>query len=318
MQFMKKIIVFTILAFFALSLTKVHAQDHGIVVTPARLEIKANDIQNKVFEFEVKNTGNNQVNVEVLRAEMLDNNIKFKDLEASSPANWIEFINKDKFTIDPNSEAKMQFKLKNVVDHDASPLILIKIKNDSNEGATFEQNIPFQITILSATQNNNEVLIEQFEASKNIVFDNVSFNIKLKNSVEKALSKPIAYFQVLNPRGEVVQQSIINESLASLKNNENLSKVIEVNLLGNLDFSNIVKSIGNTGEYKAELLVVDTITQKSVIKKISFYYIPWVLPIAVILLLVVVISLVLFIRKPRKAKDKQIKDEFRPKSVLKL
>ena len=186
------------------------------------------------------------------------------------------------------------------------PLIMVEVQdtNPANNynGTLIKTTIPFKVSINIPEENkiDSQTIINIFETDNKVVFSNsIGFMIEIKNNSEKFDSKPLINFQIVNPSNEIVAQEVMNESLSKLNPGETYSKKL------NIEFSST--RIFDLGQFTAELLVTDTTTNTSQIKKINFIYIPYFF-LMILLIIVIFILVFTYLLIERKQSRKNIRN----------
>jgi len=294
----------TFLSFFLISniyhISKTYASN-GIEISPASETLSLKPGNNSIKSFIIKNNDAFDVAFNIKLGEIIDNITLLENFPNDNSANWVK-INNTLFTLKVGESKEITYTL-NIPNSSPNgiyyPLIAMHITQAQlhplTDTALLDENIAYKlkIQVSNDTSNFNAIKISTFNINKTLVIDNqCTFNIILENANPKQFSKPIIYFHILDANNSIITQSIINEGLDSL----NLDQKWEKNF--NIDFSQL--KINSIGQFKSEILVVDTITNKSLIQKVSFYFIPSQYILITFIIITILIVLLLKVRASRK------------------
>lgn len=292
----------------------VHAQQSGIEITPAFKEIRLKPGQSLSDNFLIKNNNEYDVDLAISIGEVKsENEILIDNLPESSPARWIEIVNKE-INIKSYSQAQADYVLDIPLDADSSvyqPIIVIKVSSNSKDPGTttaITQLVPYQLRVSVTNEDsyNAELKIEKFESNSNLIFtENQSTNFSLKN-VSASLAKPLVRYQVLNPRGEIVYQEVVNDNLKAILPDGTIDKNFEFNF-NFYDFSNL-------GRFKVEAVATDTLTSKNTNAYSYFYVIPLPLILLIVLIFVSIFAMMKIFKKAKRAilnKEKKVKPYYK-------
>jgi hypothetical protein len=287
------IVLFILLGFTSVHFsitTKANAKQ-GIEFSPSKVELSLKPGDESEFELVINSLSEN-LDFTLKKGAFSENTYDFESKDLLSPSRWLNIDEAKVYNLTKGTPQKILIKLKlpnNVLEGSYMPIVGVLIKPQPKEtlqdvsSATIDQLIPYPVRIfVSKTgEYKSGLVIDSFGTDSTVNFsETLNFNIELANNSGLYFSKPTAYFQVLNQKGEVMYQEVINESLAYILTNSSLSKKIQVKLPAT-DGSLITK-------YTAELLVVDNLFNESSIKKINFYVVR-----SNYLLLVIVVSIIL-------------------------
>lgn len=150
-----------------------------------------------------------------------------------------------------------------------------------------EVSVLFNINVLNQSPR-TAVQVTKLEVPGVIVTNKVNINYEIKNNAPY-FTKPLAYLQLVNPRGKPVWRQVINESGAILDSGRTLSG----QATAEFEFNNPL----DMGQYKVQLLIVDTQLATQDILTGTTLFIHW---FAIIVGVVIFISLLLGVNKLRK------------------
>lgn len=303
---MKKFFIFLITFVLFLSFSGVNAQDsfidkitqEGLVLTPIFFETNQEAGSSVSSNFRIINDTKESVLLKIDVLEIENENViensKFKEFITLE---FNEFKLKEGEQKDINYTINIPSDIKNGTYY---PLIALKLEstNPKSSGTGLTQMIAHQITLTVGGNNDKDNLsIEKFKIKKGFVWTKTSnFDITIFNNSTINTTKPIIYFQIINPSQEIIYQKVLNEDLKSLKAQDKLQ------FLENYEFD--IFDYKNIGKFRAELLVVDSKTNFSVIEKIEFIVIPFPFLLFAALLFLIILFIFFSILQRRRNKIK--------------
>ncbi len=277
-------------------------QKTGLVIEPASKILAIAPGDKLDINFNLTNNNEFDVTFSLKAGEIKDGKVVIDDSKEAVASKWITFGSTGVIVI----KSKETYPVELVLNIPATAIEGIYTiyavaevttpTSDTQSNASIKEYLPFQIIadVNSKSKFNSDTKVKSLSVNKNPVFDNnFKINLGIENFTNNTFSKPIAYFQIINPRGEVVKQEVINDTLNELAGGETINREFEYSF-NILDFRNL-------GQYRTELLVVDTLSQKSNIQKVSFLVLP--LPYMILLALLIIIFGVLIAKKKIKRKS---------------
>jgi hypothetical protein len=274
MVLMKKNFIAIITIFLSfLFLPSLEADERGIELSPLTTEFVAKTGTVTESRITLNNKNDYPLKFLVKAAEIQDEQIIFNTAQSL----WINPSVKE-FILEPQKSSTVDYSIAvpiGSVEKVYRLLLIFEVQpiNDSSNFnsyySTLESNIAQTIllTVTNESELSGELIINDF-ITKSIVYKSpFMMNFYIKNDSDTFYSKPVGIFQIVKSNGQIVRQQIINENLDLLLPKEDL--FIE----HKYEFS--LFDINNVGKYKAEILVTDSITGKTITKSIDFYIIPY-------------------------------------------
>ncbi|MEP7104051.1 MAG: hypothetical protein ABI721_05065 [Candidatus Dojkabacteria bacterium] len=298
---MKKFFLILFILTSYLPFSKVHAEG-GIEVTPSFSELKLKPGESYAGSFLIKNNNEYNVLLDVSKGEITPDGKINLETNNNSSSNWITTVHAN-IRINSLNEFTFTYSIKipdGITDQTIQPIFILKLVNDGTEsGATtgISQLIPFQFRILvnQTGEYNADLDIVKLQASKSILIGSdqtIAFEVKNPST---SPAKPLIRLQVVSPDNQIIYQSVENENLSVLLTDQSILK--ENNI------SNAITTDLKPGRYNIELLVTDTLTSKSTIQKLSFYYIPLQIFIIIVILTIAFVILATLLLRFRKRKS---------------
>ena len=258
----------------------------GISLSPTSTDFKVKTGQEYRGRFTLKNNELSDLEVE-FKEGTIDNGIIINETDLD----WFRIDNSDKF-IKANSELLVNYTLKvpeNVESGSYFKAIVVKFIDSEQTSTSFNLAIQFSVNIYVESLFNNVLgtTITELNSTDKLIFQNkIDLNLVISNASKSNYSKPLINITIINPVGRIVYTSVLNESLSILKDSNNY--VI------NARWPNT--DILDLGQYTAQVLVTDTITNKSSVQKYTFFNLNYVYIILIIFVLIAYILLIKFVR----------------------
>lgn len=308
---MKKILLITILLILSIPSISIKAES-GLQITPAVLDIVVTPGESTTGSFKLINNNEFSTILEISKGLRNDDNTVSIENFTNSSIEWIN-LGLDRITIESQKENTFNYTITIPASIDEGmyrPMFIFKLlssNEDTGSITSLSQLLPFQFNIIvsKSGEYNGELSVSNLSTSKNILLDNnQNINFKLEN-LNVSPTKPIIRLQVVSPTNDVVYQSVQNENLSYLIKGKEISNI--------LDISNIFNNEMSFGKYSVELFAKDTLTDKVVTQKTSFWFVPQQVLIILVLVLIVIsaIGFAIYKFKNRKvSKKKQDKHLF--------
>ncbi|SRR5260221_2081939 len=258
----------------------------GITLSPSNFEVTTIAPNSFSKSFSVTNNEKSDINLKIYSAELKDNLVD----EKSDIAAWVKpKINS--LTLKSLQSDSIDFDI--AIPSSAKPdvyhlAIILELNFNSITNSPVVLKVPFLIDIIVNSSSKSETgnVIGSFEVDKKIVFDDkIDFSFNVKNDSNVVVTKPIIYFQIVNPSGKIIYSKIFNESLKELTGSDLISETVV-----NPKFK--LNNIFDVGQYRAELMVIDSLSTKRVVAKLTFVAIPYENIIYLITLIFTIIVLV--------------------------
>lgn len=290
--------VFLLLLFFP---KNVSAQsEKGIVMAPYSTFLNIKTGESIDSSFQITNTADIKLTISLYPGIKTIDSIIVDDLAEDSPANWVTFEEKVS-DIEPGQSKKINYKITKPENSSAdAQLLLVVVKavsSDNTEQSTsVSQNLIHQIYLSVKRQESSDakVRIDKFISKKKLYFFSpTAIHVDILNASQGSFAKPIAQFQLINPKNEILYQTTINESLKPLAPNEHIITSQDP------QFS---YKFGHIGKFKAQVLLTDQLTGESEFKQIEFWVIPYIYIVYLIAILILITFGVLYKRYKKKEK----------------
>jgi len=286
-----------------LSPVALKADSAGLEISPANAEYHAKPGDKLTGSFNIKNNDIADANITIGVGESLSNPI-VNNPGSDSIIKWFNIEAPQDFSLKAGQSHKVQFNItvpQTAPNKVFKPIITISIKDklltNNATGATLKEIIPFQMIILinGSGKFDNNINIDNFAANNRFLFtSNAQFNLTISNLNPYVYSKPIIYFHILNPVKDIVNQQTFNDNLKALQLSDKLNETINADVPFN--------AFKDIGEYTADVLVIDTVTNKSSSKEIKFYFIPYYVLAIPIVILILLIAIVILKKRSKKKK----------------
>lgn len=297
------IVIYLLLGLFIIPISINAQENSGLVVSPASKIITLPPQGTGKINFNIINKNEYSISFKLKSGEILNGKTIIDNSNEAFASKWMSFSSTGIITLKPQQSYPVELTVTLPATAPEGIYTLYAVAEISNTPSSIssetsiKEYLPFELTLNVNSKNsfNSDVRIKSLTIDKNPVLDTkYTINLSIANYSTSSLAKPIAYFQIINPRGEVIRQEVINESLAQVLGGETISKSFE-NSIDLFDYKNL-------GEFRAEVLVIDTLTQSSTIQKVNFIVIP--LPFAIFgiaLLILVLLILIRIFRRKKKA-----------------
>lgn len=256
---MIRLTIYTIFLLLGLILPiKIHAQQNeGVTVSPVGIDvnIKPEEIFNNSYS--------------IINNKEVDFNIRFKEGTVDQTINagdleWFK-LNKEAILLPASSSIDVNFRIlvpKGTPEGVYNKILLAELYTDSNS-EIISLSIPFKVNIIidSLFAGTGGVEIKDFNVENKLLLDNyVNLNFTVVNDSGSSLTRPIGNLNIINPTGTIVYSTVINESLHSLTNSKSYNIQTTLPSIG----------LSDVGQYTAQLLLTDSITNKSTSERITF------------------------------------------------
>lgn len=273
---LKIIITLGLLSFFTLNFQfPISAQSTGIEVSPAYAEVLAKPGDSFSGKFSYKNNESTTISGELKVAEIIGDTLSDKP-DQIDVEEWITFENPI-VTLESGATQEINYSVKipqNLTLKTYEILILLDVKPEIPNGTdenVFGQNlkIPFNVRLTISSDNNYNglVTITKLDVKTPVVLDgNINIELEIQN-VSESITKPMGRFQIVNLSGNQIYQEVLNDGLKPLNSKEKLNK--------NISFKIDHTDVNLLGQYKVQLLVIDTLNGKSEIKEADIFVISW-------------------------------------------
>lgn len=280
-----------ILFLLILPVSSIKAQSTGVQITPIGTDINVKTTQQISGRFEIVNKENIEIEVSFKEQEFINNQF----IEPSK--NWVSIKVNNRTKILPGKTLQVNYNL--LIPEDTPKGVynrLIISKFQTNEG-NINLEIPYSLNIFvdSTFSSDLGIKINKFSVNNKIELDNnFEITLEIDNKGDNQVSKPIININIVNPSGKIIYTKVLNESLAPLY------RATSYKITPNLPLSELT----TVGQYKVDVLVTDTLSNKSILQSITFNYINY------LFILIIVISIVfvlIFLRVIKKTKSKQVK-----------
>ena len=257
--------------------------NQGITLTPTGIDVSLKTEQEFSGFFTIRNNESQDLALEIKEADMNNGLItNQQDLD------WF-VVNTIPGVIAANSELNIEYSLKvpaNVASNSYTKAIVVKFISVSEKLSSFNLSMPYVANIYVQSLFNSETgtIISEFYADTKFVFENrIDISLKVANATNSAFSRPLINISIINPTGNIVYSSVLNESLSLLKESKNY-KI-------NTDWPNI--NLLDLGQYTAQVLVTDTITNKATVQSFTFLNLNY---LYLILILVTIVGALLLLK----------------------
>jgi hypothetical protein len=172
------------------------------------------------------------------------------------------------------------------------PAVLIKLASASTStgvGTDIDVNLTFQLGInVTSELPLNSIEIRELSVTNPTLLGQAIVKYRIANPLNLFI-KPIAYLQILNPQNQQVFTTTINETMVTVGAGEELGGTLTIDL---------PIDIKSTGQYRAELLVIDRQFGNTQITKTNFFVLPLWIPIGITLGVTLVWTI---LHRPRKS-----------------
>lgn len=268
---------------------KIKAADTGISISPASNNITLKTQGSHSGEFTISNNEEIPLSINLKEYDVID------QVPTQASLYWIELSSLE-FTLDSRGTKLIEYKLtvpESTPKGAYTKAIVLEVTNKNNNESLVVMQIPYTINIFVDSTFSSEVgtIIKEFVVSQKLLISNiVNFNLTIDNPATSQVSKPIINLNVISNKGQIVYTKVLNENLKMIYDSETY------NIDANIPLSDLL----DIGQYRAEVLVTDTLTNKSAVKKTTFFYVNYIL---IVLLIVTIISLILLTRFNKALKN---------------
>lgn len=286
---MFKWIFTTIVILISVFSQQIEAAETGVTITPATESITLKTQGSHSGKFSI--TNNEEIPISIVLKEY--DIINEVPIQTSTP--WIELSSLNVILASKGTQV-IDYKL--IVPENSSKgvykkAIVLEVTDKSNNDSLVILQIPYTISVFVDSTFSSEVgtIIKEFAVSQKLLISNVvNLNLTIDNPAINQVSKPIINLNIISNKGQIVYTKVLNENLKMIYNSETY----------NIDASIPISDLLDIGQYRAEVLVTDTLTNKSTVKKTTFFYVNYILIIVVI---IIIVSLILLIRFNKALKD---------------
>lgn len=253
---MFKWIFTTIVILISVFSQQIEAAETGVTITPATesITLKTQDSHSGKFSI----TNNEEIPISIVLKEY--DIINEVPIQTSTP--WIELSSLNVILASKGTQV-IDYKL--IVPENSSKgvykkAIVLEVTDKSNNDSLVILQIPYTISVFVDSTFSSEVgtIIKEFAVSQKLLISNVvNLNLTIDNPAINQVSKPIINLNIISNKGQIVYTKVLNENLKMIYNSETY----------NIDASIPISDLLDIGQYRAEVLVTDTLTNKSTVKK---------------------------------------------------
>lgn len=290
-------------SFIALSSTVNASVSQGVSLSPFSQDILVKPQEAKTGTFTIQNNQDTEIKVRIVQGYMDENGQPYlaEDIKGSdTPAGWTEVTEPEK-TIPAGQSHKFTYKVATpggVKVGTYFPTLNVFWSTVTADGSTaVNPALTFQInlSVTSATPDTTLQIVE-LNVPRVVLTPYVSLDYILQN-VSSVLSRPIGYLQIIAPDGDRVYRETINAELSSLKPSQKMDGKATISLKPSA-----------LGEYKVELLFVDSANKISTIAKAQVFFIPGYLFVVVVVLTSVLAGIIIW--RLRKRRNIFVQNQF--------
>ena len=300
---MKRFLTIALLIIFLFPFEKLKAES-GLLITPAVNNLNLKPGETYTGSFKLINNNEFKVTLEVTKGLINDDDSISIDNFTNSSIDWIKL---DTSSVEINSLKDRNFNYSITVPADTQegyfrPMFVFKLiasQDESGAITSLTQLLPFQFNIFvseSGVYNGNLVIKSVAPGKKILVGNDQTINFNVVNS-SNSPAKPLIRIQIVAPNGDIVFQSVQNESLSTLTKDKALTGIV--------DASSGFNENSSMGRYSIEVLAKDTLTGKSVTERVYFWFVPQNIILIAALILVLLILLSIFIWKLKRSSKKR-------------
>lgn len=273
------------------SSSKILAQENsGVTISPVGIDIRVRSEENYTGSYTITNNESADFNLNFFEGDILDQDINQHDLE------WFKLDSK------PNllpAETTIEVKYSISVPKDTSEgvhnkLLLAELTSVvDGDYTSIALILPFRVNIIidSLFAGTGGVVIKDFNVRNKLLFSNqVNLDFVVANEEGSSMSRPIGNLNIINPSGQIVFSTVLNDSLASLTEEQSYNIEATLPSLG----------VSDIGQYTAQVLFTDSITNKSSSQKITFVIVNKIYIVISLIFAILVLVFVKFNSELRK------------------
>ncbi|MFS8130546.1 MAG: hypothetical protein ACMG57_01065 [Candidatus Dojkabacteria bacterium] len=288
---MKKIIKLTIIIFILIPLKFAYA-DSGLLISPAVNDLILKPGEAYAGTFNIRNNHEYNISLELQKGSLTSKGEVSLDSSNDVSTQWIS-TNQTNVAINSFKDLTYNYSINIPLDAQEGfyrPMFILKLSSEQNESGavtSLTQLLPFQLNIFVSENGKYDgfLKINKLNVGSTILIGNqqkVDFAV---SNINPSPSKPLIRIQVLSPEGEIIYQSVKNESLLIINQNQEIAQ--------SLNISDSFNDGSKIGRYTIELYVKDILTSREVTSRIAFWYLPqpYVNAVVVILFVLVLVAL---------------------------